>query len=310
MKTHWICALIAGLGPELLFAAISLLFYPNPAAAQQENQQPAAAIGGRSAGSGDAEQGSDMDQLRLGFQYLHGTGGLPKDYTKAEQCFRNAAEQGNVLAQFNLGMMCFQGNGIAKNYEEAAKWFRRASDQGNAPAQCMLGALYVEGLGVSKDYVQAYKWLALAVAGSPDSPTPFIQRARDMTSSLTEKMTPTQLEEARGQVERWEDEHVNKLDSGIYLLGRGVTKPVVLANPMPRYTEQARQARVQGSITLQCIIRKDGTVDTFKVLRGLGYGLEESAIRKIAREWRYIPATYKGKPVDVQVHIEVSYRLY
>jgi TonB family protein len=97
---------------------------------------------------------------------------------------------------------------------------------------------------------------------------------------------------------------------GPYVVGNGVKPPEVLFQPLPAYTEEARKARAEGIVLIQAIIRKDGTVDSFKVLRGLGYGLDESAINTIATKWRFKPGTYKGSPVDVQANIEVSFRLY
>jgi TonB family protein len=97
---------------------------------------------------------------------------------------------------------------------------------------------------------------------------------------------------------------------GPYVVGGGVKPPVVLSQPLPAYTEEARKARAEGIVLIQAVIRKDGTVDSFKVLRGLGYGLDESAINTIATKWRFKPGTYNGAPVDVQANIEVSFRLY
>jgi TonB family protein len=92
--------------------------------------------------------------------------------------------------------------------------------------------------------------------------------------------------------------------------GKDVKPPVVLNQPLPAYTDEARQARAEGVVQLQAIIRKDGSVDTFKILKGLGYGLDESAINTIKTKWRFQPGTLNGKPVDVQADIEVSFKLY
>lgn len=97
---------------------------------------------------------------------------------------------------------------------------------------------------------------------------------------------------------------------GPYVMGSGVKEPVALRQPLPPYTEEARKMRAEGIVLLQAVVRKDGTVDSFKVIRGLGYGLDESAIRTIASKWRFQPGTYKGKPVDVQIDIEVAFSIY
>jgi len=97
---------------------------------------------------------------------------------------------------------------------------------------------------------------------------------------------------------------------GVYTIGGGVTAPIAINQPLPLYTEEARKARVEGIVLLQAVIRRDGTVDSFKAVRGLGYGLDESAINTIATKWRFKPGTLSGRPVDVMANIEVTFRLY
>jgi TonB family protein len=97
---------------------------------------------------------------------------------------------------------------------------------------------------------------------------------------------------------------------GVYSVGGGVSAPIPIFQPLPLYTEEARKSRVEGIVLLQAIIRKDGSVDSFRVIRGLGYGLDESAINTIATKWRFKPGMLSGQPVDVQANIEVTFRLY
>jgi TonB family protein len=96
---------------------------------------------------------------------------------------------------------------------------------------------------------------------------------------------------------------------GVYSLGSGVTHPVVITQTIPSYTDQAIRAKAQGVVLLQAIIRRDGSVTDFKVLRGLGFGLEEKAIEEIATNWRFRPGTLDGRPVDVLATIEVTFNL-
>jgi TonB family protein len=97
---------------------------------------------------------------------------------------------------------------------------------------------------------------------------------------------------------------------GPYVVGNGVSQPVPIYQPLPAYTEEARKNRTEGVVVLQAIIRANGTVDSFRVVKGLGYGLEESAINTIATKWKFKPGTLRGVPVDVQANIEVTFRLY
>jgi TonB family protein len=92
--------------------------------------------------------------------------------------------------------------------------------------------------------------------------------------------------------------------------GKDVKAPVVMSQPLPVYTDEARKAQAEGVVTLQAIVRKDGSVDSVKVLKGVGYGLDESAIDTIKTKWRFQPGTLNGKSVDVQANIEVAFKLY
>jgi TonB family protein len=90
----------------------------------------------------------------------------------------------------------------------------------------------------------------------------------------------------------------------------GVTNPVPVLQPMPSYTDEARKAHVQGVVLIQAVIRKNGTVASLKVVKSLGYGLDESAIQTIANKWHFKPGTYNGYPVDVRANIEVRFSMY
>ena len=94
-------------------------------------------------------------------------------------------------------------------------------------------------------------------------------------------------------------------------VGNGVNRPIAISQPLPEYTDEARQARAEGIVVIQAVVRKDGTVGNCKILKGLGYGLDEAAIRTIRNKWKFQPGTTdNNEPVDVQINIETSFRLY
>ncbi|HEX9156539.1 MAG TPA: energy transducer TonB, partial [Syntrophales bacterium] len=88
-----------------------------------------------------------------------------------------------------------------------------------------------------------------------------------------------------------------------------VTPPKVLDQTIPSYTEEALSRRIQGIVLLECIIRTNGRATDFRLLRRLGSGLDEAAIREIRDSWKFTPATLKGKPVSVRAKIEVTFNL-
>ncbi len=87
---------------------------------------------------------------------------LSGDFATALQEWQPLADQGDAVAQYNLGGMYYNGNGVPQDYAEAVKWYRRAADQGDADAQFGLGWMYHNGQGVPQDDAEAVKWYRLA----------------------------------------------------------------------------------------------------------------------------------------------------
>ena len=73
-----------------------------------------------------------------------------------------AAEQGVAVAQYNLGLMYENGQGVRQDYAEAVRWYRKAAEQGNANAQYNLGVMYGNGQGVRQDRALAQEWFGKA----------------------------------------------------------------------------------------------------------------------------------------------------
>jgi TonB family protein len=77
-----------------------------------------------------------------------------------------------------------------------------------------------------------------------------------------------------------------------------VTRPEILFQVPPAYTEEARFARVTGTVIVESIIDQEGCVTNTRVLKGLPYGLSEAAVAAM-RHWVFKPATLEGRPVKV-----------
>jgi periplasmic protein TonB len=99
------------------------------------------------------------------------------------------------------------------------------------------------------------------------------------------------------------------IGGGVYKVGGGITAPRPIDTPDPTYTEQARQAKIEGTCVLGLIVDADGHPRDLRVIRGLGYGLDEKALEAV-KQWRFQPARKDGQPVNVQVSVEVAFRLY
>ena len=103
---------------------------------------------------------------------------------------KRLAEQGEAYAQYNLGLMYDEGEGVPENNAEAVRWYRLAAEQGNASAQSNLGFMYSNGEGVPQNNVRAYIWYSVAAAQGNET-------ARTNRDIISERLTPDQL--ARGQ---------------------------------------------------------------------------------------------------------------
>jgi TonB family protein len=88
-----------------------------------------------------------------------------------------------------------------------------------------------------------------------------------------------------------------------------VTPPRVIFMPDPEYSEQARRKKIQGVVVLSVTVATDGSTHDIKIVKGLGYGLDEKAV-EAARRWKFKPALKDGEPIEKEIAAEVSFRLH
>jgi uncharacterized protein len=118
------------------------------------------------------------------------------DYAAALGIIRPLAEEGNVAAQFNLGVMYQLSHGVPQDNEAAVSWYRKAAEQGLAQAQYNLGVMYANGEGVAQDYAAAHMWFNLAAASRNKNAV----KARDIVAA---QLTPAQIAEAQKLAREW-----------------------------------------------------------------------------------------------------------
>jgi periplasmic protein TonB len=99
------------------------------------------------------------------------------------------------------------------------------------------------------------------------------------------------------------------IGGGVYKVGGGISAPQAVSTPDPEYTEEARNAKTQGTCILWLIVDDHGNPRDIRVVRGLGMGLDAKAIEAV-KQWRFQPAQKDGRPVNVQISVEVGFRLY
>ena len=114
------------------------------------------------------------------------------------------AEAGNAAAQYNLGVMYDNGQGVPQDDVEAVRWLRLAADQGYVSAQLALGVMYASGQGVPQDYVQAHMWFNLAASVMTGEDRERIVEIRDQ---IEEGLTPDGISEAQRLAREWDAAH-------------------------------------------------------------------------------------------------------
>ena len=98
--------------------------------------------------------------------------------------------------------------------------------------------------------------------------------------------------------------------SKVYRPGNGVSLPVVLTEVKPKYTPAAMEAKIQGSVWLECVVNEQGDISETKVTKSLDtvYGLDQAAM-DAASQWKFKPAQKDGKPVAVAITLELTFTL-
>ena len=136
-----------------------------------------------------AEQGDNLAQYNLGVVYEHGEG-VTQDPKTAVKWYTLAAEQGDTTAQFNLGLIYRNGKGIPQNYKAAIKWYTFAAEQQYTKAQYNLGLMYYNGEGFQQNFIYAHMWVNISASKGN-------KLALNLRELLTEKMSASQIQKAQ-----------------------------------------------------------------------------------------------------------------
>ena len=96
---------------------------------------------------------------------------------------------------------------------------------------------------------------------------------------------------------------------GAKQVGGGVKGPVIIYQPEPEFSEEARKAKFQGVVTVSIIVDEQGRPQNVHVTRGVGMGLDEKAMEAV-RQYRFKPGTENGRPVRTYLNVEVNFEIF
>lgn len=150
------------------------------------------------------------------------------------------------------------------------------------------------------------------VAASPESDV--IDREPDLTASLPEFQPPDFPRPVEREPEPVEPSPAPRpteprRSGGVYQsVPPGGTEPVVIDRVVPRYPPAAVSRRIEGTVVVRALVRRNGRVSSVEILRDQPFGLGEAAASAV-RRWRFRPGTYQGEPIDVAYNVTVNFRL-
>ena len=108
-----------------------------------------------------------------------------------------------------------------------------------------------------------------------------------------------------------QDKPVDPTPPHIYHLGEGVSLPKATFSPTPEYTGEAAKKKIEGTVLVSLIVLPDGTSRNVTVIKGLGYELDEQAVKAVST-WRFQPGVRQsdGEAVPISITVETTFRLY
>ena len=96
---------------------------------------------------------------------------------------------------------------------------------------------------------------------------------------------------------------------GLEHIGGGVSAPIPIYQPEPEFSEEARKAKVAGNVLVYLEVDATGRPRNVRVVRGIGLGLDEKAMEAV-RQYKFKPAKKDGKPVTVEMNVEVNFQIF
>jgi protein TonB len=92
-------------------------------------------------------------------------------------------------------------------------------------------------------------------------------------------------------------------------IGGGVSAPILIFSVEPEFSEEARKAKVAGNVLVNLWVDTNGNPSHVHVIRGVGMGLDEKAVEAV-RQYKFKPAMENGKPVLVELNVEVNFQIF
>jgi TonB family protein len=177
-------------------------------------------------------------------------------------------------------------------------------DQGAAVLARVFAMTQEEVINAAPSYWQPYLAKQLAEGTKEDQSQ--VARRSDLAGGAGTEGTEKHLPQVARRLDPASSAEAEK----IFRLGvDGTAAPRPIYTPEPQFSELARHQKFQGVVGMNVVIDSSGQVSNIKIVKPLGMGLDEEAVRTI-QTWRFTPGQRRGQPVAVAMYIEMDFHLY
>jgi len=254
--------------------------------------------------------GARSEEYATGLIKLGDLESLRANDKSAEDFYRRALAILGDKPQSERGLM-YLGKAALKNkdYSTAIEYFRRAqiADPRQAGDAELWTAIAQKGQGHFEEAESLYK--SALLRDEPNSTAAVAamlvyakflrqQNREDDAKEMEARANATQARIAQAPVPA----------EGVFRPGAGVSMPKPLTRAEPQYSEDARLAQLAGTVAVSIVIGTDGLAHDLRVIRGLGFGLDEKAVEALGK-WTFQPGMKDGQAVPVAATVEVNFRL-
>jgi TonB family protein len=126
---------------------------------------------------------------------------------------------------------------------------------------------------------------------------------------VARRMVNIAIAQAKQEQVKAEQDRIEAAETGIYKVGPDVTPPTLIYSVDAEFSQEARVQKIHGVSVVSLIVDTQGLPEQVHVVKRLGHGLDEQAIAAV-RQYRFKPSMHQGKPVPVEVTIQVNFHIY
>ena len=259
-----------------------------------------------------AESQEPVGLVGIGGLYANGLG-VEKNQETAFSYYKRAADMGSALGEAFTGIYYLYGNGTEQNIEEALKYLERSTSGGFGNE--ILANLYFDGTVVEQDMNTAFKWYT---SGDIDSYSAqsryrlagiYYKRYENYDKAL-ELLDRLRREEYSGAADAYREvfqlQKESRMPDTAPSFPGGVMR--YIASHL-QYPDEAQENGIQGKVVLVFTVKKDGSVADIRVKQSAHPLLDKEAVRLIMSMPKWNPATTKGKPVDAEFTLPITFAL-